>query len=261
MSSRVRLLLGLAAILAAMRFVVVPWTEAQAGMHDRLYAITRQLDRAAAIVEAGSELQARRDALAAIVRTLAERAPLANPGSEHRVQVQRELRAAVESVGLKAECLRMGPGRRNRGRRAGFRPCAAAAGGAAPQRGRSTCRHRGRLTACVRPQPDRECPPWRVVVQRRERDHGAGSVLPARGGCVTPRMQVIVVAAILALAGAVDFVQRIHMPRSTAIRGAGMEATTLPDLPLSLASARQRLHELAPGADVRAAGSVDRGGK
>jgi len=101
MSSRVRLLLGLAAILAAMRFVVVPWTEAQADMHDRLYAITRQLDRAAAIVDAGSELQARRDTLADVVRTLAERAPLANPGSEHRVQVQRELRAAVESVGLR----------------------------------------------------------------------------------------------------------------------------------------------------------------
>ena len=63
---------------------------------------------------------------------------------------------------------------------------------------------------------------------------------------MTPRMQVIVVAAILALAGAVDFVQRIHMPRSTAIRGAGMEATTLPDLPLSLASARQRLQSWLP---------------
>ena len=101
MTSRVRLLLGLVAILAAMRFVVVPWTETQADMHDRLYAITRQLDRAEAIVDAGSELQARRDALAAIVRELAERAPMVNPGSEHRVQVQRELRAAVESVGLK----------------------------------------------------------------------------------------------------------------------------------------------------------------
>ena len=101
MTSRVRLLLGLAAILVAMRFVVVPWTETQADMHDRLYAITRQLDRAEAIVDAGSELQARRDALAAIVRELAARAPMVNPGSEHRVQVQRELRAAVESVGLK----------------------------------------------------------------------------------------------------------------------------------------------------------------
>ena len=63
---------------------------------------------------------------------------------------------------------------------------------------------------------------------------------------MTPRSQVIVVAAILALAGAVDFVQRIHMPRSTAISGAGMEATALPDLPLSLASARQRLQSWLP---------------
>ncbi len=63
---------------------------------------------------------------------------------------------------------------------------------------------------------------------------------------MTPRTQVIVVAAILALAGAVDFVQRIHMPRSLAIRGAGMEATALPDLPLSLASARQRLQSWLP---------------
>ena len=63
---------------------------------------------------------------------------------------------------------------------------------------------------------------------------------------MTPRMQVILVAAILALAGAVDFVQRIHMPRSPAIRGAGMEATALPDLPLSLASARQRLQSWLP---------------
>ena len=63
---------------------------------------------------------------------------------------------------------------------------------------------------------------------------------------MTPRMQVIVVAAILALAGAVDFVQRIHMPRSLAIRGAGLEATALPDLPLSLALARQRLQSWLP---------------
>ena len=63
---------------------------------------------------------------------------------------------------------------------------------------------------------------------------------------MTPRTQVIVVAAILALAGAVDFVQRIHMPRSTATRGAGLESTALPDLPLSLASARQRLQSWFP---------------
>ena len=58
---------------------------------------------------------------------------------------------------------------------------------------------------------------------------------------MTPRTQVMVVAAVLSLAGAVDFVQRIHMPRSLAIRDAGIEATVLPGLPRSLASARQRL--------------------
>lgn len=100
MNSRVRLLIGLAATLAVMRFVVVPWIASQADIHDRLYAITRQLDRAEAIVDAGSELQARRKALAAIVDELAARAPLAKPGSDHRVQVQRELRGAVESAGL-----------------------------------------------------------------------------------------------------------------------------------------------------------------
>ncbi len=63
---------------------------------------------------------------------------------------------------------------------------------------------------------------------------------------MTPRNQVIVVAAILVLAGAVDFVQRIHVPRSLAIRGAEMEAPALPDLPLSLASARQRLQSWLP---------------
>ena len=100
MSSRARLLLAFAAVLMVIRFVVVPWIATQADMHDRLFAITRQLDRAEAIVAAGSNLQSHRDALAAVTQELAARAPLAVPGSEHRVQVQRELRAAVESVGL-----------------------------------------------------------------------------------------------------------------------------------------------------------------
>ncbi len=63
---------------------------------------------------------------------------------------------------------------------------------------------------------------------------------------MTPRTQVIVVAAILALAGVVDFVQRIYMPRSVTTRGAAVESTALPEFPLSLASARQRLQSWLP---------------
>ena len=69
-------------------------------VHERLLAVTRQLDRAEAIVDAGSDLQARRDTLESVVLELAAKAPMANPGSEHRVLVQRELRATVESAGL-----------------------------------------------------------------------------------------------------------------------------------------------------------------
>ena len=67
---------------------------------NQLYAITLQLDRAEAIAEADPELEARRDALSSVVQALAARAPLAEPGSEHRLQVQRELRSLVESAGL-----------------------------------------------------------------------------------------------------------------------------------------------------------------
>ena len=103
MNSRAKTLLGLAGALAIARFVLVPWRGAQTSMHDRLYAVTRQLDRAEAIVVAGPDLQARRDSLTATVADLLARAPQADPGSEHRVQVQRQLRTAVESAGLKVQ--------------------------------------------------------------------------------------------------------------------------------------------------------------
>ena len=103
MNNRVRILMGLAGALAIARFILVPWLGAQADMSDRLYAVTRQLDRAEAVVAAGPDLQARRDSLAKTVAELVARAPQAESGSEHRVQVQRQLRAAVESAGLKVQ--------------------------------------------------------------------------------------------------------------------------------------------------------------
>ena len=72
MSNRVRMLLAFAAVLMLARFVVVPWIATQADMHDRLFTITRQLDRAEAIVAAGSDLQSHRDALAAVTQVLSQ---------------------------------------------------------------------------------------------------------------------------------------------------------------------------------------------
>ena len=63
---------------------------------------------------------------------------------------------------------------------------------------------------------------------------------------MTPRSQVVAVAAILVVAGIVDFVQRIHVPRSPATRASDVDMLAMPDEPLSLASARERLQSWFP---------------
>jgi len=63
---------------------------------------------------------------------------------------------------------------------------------------------------------------------------------------VTTRHQLIALAAILVVAGAIDFAQRIYAPRSPATREQIIDNVALPDQPLSLASARQRLQSWFP---------------
>lgn len=100
MTDRVRLMLGLVAVLAAMRFIVVPWVGAQSNAYDQLFTVTRQLDRAEAVAEAGTDLILRRDALSSNVDTLASRAPVAIPLNEYQLAVQRQLRSVAEAEGL-----------------------------------------------------------------------------------------------------------------------------------------------------------------
>ncbi len=63
---------------------------------------------------------------------------------------------------------------------------------------------------------------------------------------MTTRHQIIAIAAILVVAGAIDFVQRIYVPRSQANREQSSDTVTLPDQPPSLASAQQRLQSWFP---------------
>ena len=63
---------------------------------------------------------------------------------------------------------------------------------------------------------------------------------------MTPRNQVMVVAAIFGIVAAVDFVQRIHVSRSPGARDPNIEAPALPAPPISLAEARQRLQSWFP---------------
>ncbi|MEJ2602774.1 MAG: hypothetical protein P8172_05715 [Gammaproteobacteria bacterium] len=100
MTSRTRMLVVFVAVLAVLRFIVVPWLHGQATAHDRLFTVTRQLDRAEAVAEIGPRILSRRDALRASVEDLGARAPAAGTGAEYRLRVQQELRSALEASGL-----------------------------------------------------------------------------------------------------------------------------------------------------------------
>ncbi len=73
---------------------------------------------------------------------------------------------------------------------------------------------------------------------------------------MTPRHQIIAVATILLLVGAVDFLQRVYVPRSPAARTTDTETPALPDPPLSLASAQERLQSWLATPAVTAAQSA-----
>lgn len=73
---------------------------------------------------------------------------------------------------------------------------------------------------------------------------------------MTPRHQIIAVAAALSLVGAVDFLQRIYVPRSSAARTTDTGTPALPDPPLSLASAQERLQSWLATPAVTAAESA-----
>ncbi len=93
-------MLAIVAVLALLRFVAVPWLDAQSTAHDRLFTVTRQLDRAEAVADAGTELVAQRNRLAETVEALADRAPRGVPLNEYRLTVQRQLAATADAQNL-----------------------------------------------------------------------------------------------------------------------------------------------------------------
>lgn len=72
---------------------------------------------------------------------------------------------------------------------------------------------------------------------------------------MTPRNQVIAVAAILVIVATFDFVQRVQVPRAPTTRNSQIESPALPAVPLSLALARQRLQSWFPAQQAQAAGA------
>lgn len=100
-SQRRRLLLGVAAVLALLRFAVVPWLDAQADARERLQVLTQRLDRSVGVVQNRDAILGAAAALRAATEAARGRFPTAVTAESFRLDDQRRIGAIVAGAGLK----------------------------------------------------------------------------------------------------------------------------------------------------------------
>jgi hypothetical protein len=89
--SRVRWLLGLALVLVALRFVVVPWAAAQVEGRQQLEVLTQRLDRSAGVVEDKAEILAAQGQLSKVSQATRGTFPEVDDKERFRLDAQRML--------------------------------------------------------------------------------------------------------------------------------------------------------------------------
>lgn len=98
--ARRRLLIGLVAGLALIRFGVVPWIAAQNQQRDALEVLTRRLDRSEGVVKNRAAIESASQQLAARARALRERFPAAASPDQFRLAEQRRIGELARQLGL-----------------------------------------------------------------------------------------------------------------------------------------------------------------
>lgn len=88
---RVRWLLGVALVLVALRFAVVPWMQAQEERRQQLEVLTQRLDRSAAVVEDKAEILAAQGRLESISKAARAIFPEVEDKERFRLDAQRML--------------------------------------------------------------------------------------------------------------------------------------------------------------------------
>jgi hypothetical protein len=89
--TRVRWLLGLALVLVALRFAVVPWTQAQVERRQQLEVLTQRLDRSAGVVEDKAEILAAQGRLSKVSTAARAIFPAVDDKERFRLDSQRML--------------------------------------------------------------------------------------------------------------------------------------------------------------------------
>jgi len=94
------LLIRLAIVLAALRFIIYPWIEYQADRRDALSVLTDRLDRAEGVVENRSAIETAAKALTEQSRATADRFTYAETIDRLRLDTQRRITEVVRANGL-----------------------------------------------------------------------------------------------------------------------------------------------------------------
>jgi hypothetical protein len=98
---RARLLLGIAAVLAGLRFVVVPWIGSQDEARDQLQVLTQRLDRSEGVLQNRDAILSARDQLAAANEAARAHFPVAASVDAFRLDAQQGMAALAAANGLK----------------------------------------------------------------------------------------------------------------------------------------------------------------
>jgi hypothetical protein len=98
---RVRWLIGVALGLAALRFLAVPWTQAQVEQRQQLEVLTQRLDRSAGVVDNAQAIRAAQGKVMAAAEVARKPFPEVTDKDRFRLDSQRSLTAIAGRGGAK----------------------------------------------------------------------------------------------------------------------------------------------------------------
>lgn len=98
--SRIRALLVLAAVLAALRFAVVPWMQQQVEQRQQLEVLTQRLDRSVSVVQNAAAMQAARGKVVEVTEAARAPFPIVDDRDRFRLEAQRMLAGIAQRGGV-----------------------------------------------------------------------------------------------------------------------------------------------------------------
>jgi hypothetical protein len=98
--SRVRWLVVLAAVLAGLRFAVVPWMQQQGEQRQQLEVLTQRLDRSVSVVQNAEALQSARGKVVEVTEAARAPFPVVDDKDRFRLDSQRTLAGIAQRGGV-----------------------------------------------------------------------------------------------------------------------------------------------------------------